>query len=160
VHAAGTSTYFGVEVAPEARQAIVRLSAQEVLSCPELVSERLGGGSVGRFETYVALEPFPGASCEGVRIRNGRAVLDEAGGRPVSWAWSVRESDHAAECAVETAEPFRRRGLAARVTAAWANQVLAAGKVPFYSHETGNEASRALAARLALPHVFTLLGFT
>ncbi|MGD0716343.1 MAG: hypothetical protein ABSB24_19545 [Gaiellaceae bacterium] len=46
------------------------------------------------------------------------------------------------------------------MTAAWANRALAAGKVPFYSHSACNDASRALAARLGLAHVFTVFGVT
>ncbi len=46
------------------------------------------------------------------------------------------------------------------MTAAWAKRALAAGKAPFYSHSTCNDASRALAARLGLAHVFTVFGVT
>jgi hypothetical protein len=36
--------------------------------------------------------------------------------------------------------------------------MLAAPKLPFYSHAASNDASRALAARLVLTHVFTVFG--
>jgi predicted GNAT family acetyltransferase len=102
-----------------------------------------------RFETYVATTPFA----------TGESTVVEEEGRVVSGAWSVRESERAAECAVETLDGYRRRGYGARVTAAWIDRVLADGKVPFFSHAAENEASRALAVTLGLTHVFTVLSF-
>jgi len=158
LHAAGMDAYFRSDVPASARRAVARLAPQTVLAAPELVSERLGGTAAGRYETYLVLEPFPAASCGEARLVDGKAVIEGPDRRAVSWAWSVRESDRAAECAVETVESFRRRGFASRVTATWANRTLAAGKVPFYSHSAGNDASRALAVRLGLEHVFTVFG--
>jgi hypothetical protein len=70
------------------------------------------------------------------------------GGRIVSACVSARENPQAAEAWVQTAPAFRRQGFARHVTAAWARDVLAMGKVAFYSHGRDNVASRAVAASL------------
>lgn len=68
----------------------------------------------------------------------------------VSVCFCARRSALAAEAGVETAKPFRGRGLAPRVTAAWALEVRASGRVPLYSTSWSNEASLAVARRLGL----------
>lgn len=54
------------------------------------------------------------------------------------------------EAGVETAEPHRGRGLAAKCVAAWALAVMRGGAVPLYSTEWNNPASRRVAAKLGL----------
>jgi len=54
------------------------------------------------------------------------------------------------EAGVETAPPYRGRGHAAQVVAAWARAVLELGRVPLYSTSWQNEASRAVARKLSL----------
>ena len=76
------------------------------------------------------------------------AVVEE--GRAVSVCFSSRRSDIAAECGVETAAEYRGRGLAARVTAAWARAVRASGRVPLYSTSWANGPSLAVARKLGL----------
>jgi len=76
------------------------------------------------------------------------AVLDD--GYPVSVCFSARSSETAAEAGVETAPAFRGRGLAARVTTAWARAVRASGRVPLYSTSWSNGESRAVARKLNL----------
>lgn len=71
-------------------------------------------------------------------------------GYPVSICFSARASDAAAEAGVETAERFRGRGLAARVTAAWALAVRASGRVPLYSTSWTNSPSLAVARKVGL----------
>lgn len=66
----------------------------------------------------------------------------------VAAAWSVRRNDKAAEVAVETKEGFRRRGYGKMVVMAWVNGRLREGKVPLYTHRTGNLESQALAESL------------
>ena len=146
VHAEGLEAYFSAEVPPDLRRLIA--AAPDATSVP--------GAAVKRFETYVAAEPFPASAYPPAQVEGREAHVAEAG-QIVSRAWSVRESDRAAECAVETVERLRRRGYGAQATAAWVNRVLADGKVPFYSHEAGNEPSRALARRLGLLHVFSVV---
>ena len=156
VHAAGLDAYFRSDVPAAIRQSVLELGRNAISTMPQMLLERVRGTDLARSETYVATELSPGSSCRDARLVDGTAVVTEADGRAVSWAWSVRESDRAAECAVETAESFRRRGFAYQAAAAWVNGVLATGKVPFYSCDEDNDASRALAERLGLTYVFTV----
>lgn len=71
-------------------------------------------------------------------------------GEPVSICFCARRSDVAAEAGLETAAPFRGRGLGPRVTAAWALAVRATGRIPLYSTEWTNHASLAVARKLGL----------
>ena len=71
-------------------------------------------------------------------------------GHAVSVCLCARRSDVAAEAGVETAVEFRGRGLAPRVTAAWALAIRAAGRIPLYSTSWSNEASLAVARKLGL----------
>ncbi|MCB0114107.1 MAG: GNAT family N-acetyltransferase [Caldilineaceae bacterium] len=76
------------------------------------------------------------------------AVFED--GAPVSVCFCARRSDVAAEAGLETAAPFRGRGYAALVTAAWALSVRADGRIPLYSTAWDNHASRAVARKLGL----------
>jgi GNAT acetyltransferase len=76
------------------------------------------------------------------------AVMEH--GYPVSVCFCAASSDTAVEAGVETAEAFRGRGFAPRVTAAWAIAMRAAGKIPLYSTSWSNTASRAVARKLGL----------
>jgi GNAT superfamily N-acetyltransferase len=74
------------------------------------------------------------------------AVDDNA----VAVCCTVRRTDMAHEAGVETVPAFRGRGYAAQVVAAWARAVRDLGQVPLYSTSWQNEASRAVARKLAL----------
>jgi len=76
------------------------------------------------------------------------AVVED--GYPVSVCFCARRSDVAAEAGLETAEAFRGRGLAQRVTAAWALAIRATGRVPLYTTSWTNDASLAVARKLGL----------
>ncbi|MFN2399894.1 MAG: GNAT family N-acetyltransferase [Gemmatimonadaceae bacterium] len=76
------------------------------------------------------------------------AVVED--GYPVSICFSARRSDLAAEAGVETAAEFRGMGSASRATAAWARAIRGSGRTPLYSTDWTNEASLALARKLAL----------
>ncbi len=71
-------------------------------------------------------------------------------GHAVSACFCARRSDVAAEAGVETAVGFRGRGLAPRVTAAWALAIRASGRVPLYSTSWDNNASLTVARKLGL----------
>jgi RimJ/RimL family protein N-acetyltransferase len=71
-------------------------------------------------------------------------------GQAVAVCGSVRRTSMALEAGVETARPYRGRGYAARVVAAWARAVRDMSRVPLYSTSWQNEASRAVARKLAL----------
>jgi len=77
------------------------------------------------------------------------AVMDS--GYPVSVCFcATRNSALAVEAGLETAAAFRGRGLAARVTAAWACAIRASGRIPLYSTNWSNTGSLAVARKLGL----------
>ena len=77
------------------------------------------------------------------------ALMDD--GYPVSVCFcATKNSAPAIEAGVETAASFRGRGLAPRVTAGWARAIRATGKIPLYSTNWSNTASRAVARKLGL----------
>ena len=63
---------------------------------------------------------------------------------------SARSTSAAAEAGVETLKGFRGRGYGTTAVAAWARVIRRGGRVPLYSTEWENVASRNLAARLNL----------
>lgn len=71
-------------------------------------------------------------------------------GKIVSTCESSREDVFAGEAWVQTLEPYRQRGYARQVTAAWGHGLQQHGKVPFYSHKWENLASQAVAHSLGL----------
>ncbi len=76
------------------------------------------------------------------------AILED--GQAVSLCACARRTDEAAEASLETAVRYRGRGLAERVTAAWAIAVRESGRMPLYSTSWENVASRAVARKLGL----------
>jgi hypothetical protein len=76
------------------------------------------------------------------------AICD--GDYAVSVCFCARRSATAAEAGLATAEAYRGRGYAARVTAAWAEAVRASGRAPIYSTSWANVASLAVAHKLRL----------
>lgn len=71
-------------------------------------------------------------------------------GQAVTVCGSVRITPRVHEAGVDTAPPFRGRGYAPRVVAAWARAVRALGAEPLYSTSWQNAASRAVARKLGL----------
>jgi RimJ/RimL family protein N-acetyltransferase len=73
-------------------------------------------------------------------------------GDAVAVCGSVRRTNMGYEAGVETAPAYRRQGHATQVVSAWAHAVRDMGLLPLYSTSWRNEASRAVARRLALVH--------
>ncbi len=71
-------------------------------------------------------------------------------GIAVSICFSSRNTADAAEAGVFTIASARRQGYAPRVVAAWAQAVRREGRVPLYSADRENSASRAVAHKLGL----------
>lgn len=71
-------------------------------------------------------------------------------GSAVAVCRSVRRTAMAHEAGVQTAEPFRGRGLALSAVSAWARDVQARGAIPLYSTSWDNAGSRAVARKLDL----------
>ncbi len=78
----------------------------------------------------------------------------EQNGRIASACVSVRENEQCGEAWVYTDPHYRNHGFAQHVVKAWAQSMINAGKVPFYSHKIENIVSTNLANRLGLQPVF------
>jgi hypothetical protein len=83
-----------------------------------------------------------------------RVYVIERDGKVVSACVSTREDQRCGEAWVCTDPQYRHRGLAGQVVSAWAKDMLASGKVPFYSHRIDNAASAGLARHLGLLPAF------
>ena len=75
------------------------------------------------------------------------------GGEVASMAFAARTGDRGGSIGVYTFPGFRGRGLAAAVTADWANLPSLAGRALFYSALGANVSSLRVIERLGLPHV-------
>jgi hypothetical protein len=78
------------------------------------------------------------------------AVARNDRGEVVAVCHSSRSTPAAAEAGVETASAYRGRGLAGVVVSRWARAVRAEGRLPLYSTDWSNHASRAVARKLGL----------
>jgi hypothetical protein len=164
------------DVADELADELADLALQEPVSPewerPPLHARRYRAAMRGRVGWGPAFE-FPAfvASPDGVVSIHDEALLGRhfsgwvageiaAGAAPmvavlvdgdaVSVCFCARRSTVAAEAGLETAPAFRGRGLAARVTTAWAGAVRASGRTPLYSSSWRNASSLAVARKLGL----------
>lgn len=83
------------------------------------------------------------------------AFVIRSAGQVLAYCMAGRENTMASEAWVRTLPQFRSRGLASRVTAAWAYDVQQQGKVALYGHAPDNLASQGVARRLGLMHYLT-----
>lgn len=78
------------------------------------------------------------------------AVVRNSSGDVVAVCHSARATAEAAEAGVETARDYRGRGFAGAVVVCWAAAVRAEGRLPLYSTQWTNHASRAVARKLGV----------
>jgi RimJ/RimL family protein N-acetyltransferase len=78
------------------------------------------------------------------------AIVRADNGEVAAVCYAARSTSAAAEAGVETAEHYRGRGYGSAAVVAWAAAVREGGRVPLYSTNWQNMASRALAKRLGL----------
>jgi hypothetical protein len=78
------------------------------------------------------------------------AIMRAHNGDVASICFSARSSQVAAEAGVETREQYRGRGYGSIAVVAWAAAVRQGGRMPLYSAQWENIASRALASRIGL----------
>ena len=71
-------------------------------------------------------------------------------GVAVALCFSSRVTPRACEAGIETAQPYRKRGYAARVATAWAAAIQASGRIALYSTSWDNQASQGVARHLGL----------
>lgn len=155
-------SYFSNQLPARIINELEKIGPQAAFEAPGEILRALDGVEYSArsepFLTYTFRTKPSEAEFPLVRENNGRfeVLID---GRPVSWAWSVRENEHCAEVAVETLPEHRQRGYARQVTAAWGNTILCQGRTPFFSHAETNLASAALARSLGLLYFSTCVGF-
>ncbi len=159
-------------VRADAPPEIAELAAQErpvsdLRGAPMHVARyvELLGGAVDSGPAYVFPDDIDiGAGAELVRdprVLPSSFTPDEIEGRSPIYAviqgdaaialcHCARRSDVAAEAGVFTSAEFRGRGYAPTVTAAWAAQVRASGRLPLYSTSWQNTSSQRVAAKLRL----------
>lgn len=124
-----------------------RVSSGPAFSFPETLPDT---GTVAFVDDIATLEHnFRGWTAEEIPGCSPVVAIVEEG-YAVSVCFCARRSEVAAEAGLETAEAFRGRGLAVRVTAGWARAVRASGRTPLYSTSWANEASLAVARKLGL----------
>ena len=105
-------------------------------------------GPPERIELELGRFAGPGPEATGIDVvRHGNHFIDLVDGRPVSWAWTVREHARAASVAVETVPQFRHQGRGTRVLRAWVADVSSRGKIPLENHEPRDLPAAALVRR-------------
>jgi hypothetical protein len=159
----GYVAYFRYDIPSSIRERIRSLSPEQALHDFETVSQILAeyvpcGKVFAGHGCYFANIPKP-TEYPDVILHKGCYVI-MVDGKPVSRAWTQNENEHAAELAVETLPMFRRHGYARQVVAAWAVEVMRAGKIAFYSYRIDNPASEALAKSLDVVQYATTVGYS
>ena len=124
-----------------------RVDSGPAFTFPEEITE--SNGTVFVEDTKHLDRHFAGWETSEIPYRTPIVALMEDGDA-VSVCFCARRSDVAAEAGVETAIAYRGRGLAPRVTAAWAMALRASGRVPLYSTSWDNSASLSVARELGL----------
>lgn len=121
---------FVFETAPEAGAGTVRLAA----------------GEEARFHPQLREMGWEGP----LNSTQEPCFVVEVGGEIVSLCHSSRSLPGAAAAGVSTSPAYRRRGYARRVVQSWAADVMAGGRLAFYSTTWENAASTAIAQGLRL----------
>lgn len=106
---------------------------------------------------YFAEAPMPDEFRSVIRQDDSYCIAID--GQVVSQAWTWFESEEGAELVVEALPDFRRQGYARQVAAAWAAEVIQAGRVALYNYLTDNEASAALARSLGVVKYATWIAY-
>jgi FR47-like protein len=150
-HDAGFEVYYSSALRGQARQVLEGLGPSTLFAECERAQRCLGTAGVSaEVVKGVAYEitrhPETWEHREVVRQSHFHIVL--RGGRPVAWAWSLRGDARAEEGTVETVPEFRLRGFGRQALAAWADDILGAGKTALFRHALADEGSRALARSL------------
>lgn len=126
----------------------LRQSAGPAFAFPDSLPEP---GEVTVIDDERLLEPnFRGWVPGEIRAGCSPLLAIVENGHPVSICFCARRSEVAAEAGVETIESHRGKGLATRVTAAWALAIRDSGRIPLYSTSWTNHASLDVARKLKL----------
>ena len=91
--------------------------------------------------------------------RGAPAVAGLADGRPVSFCYAADETEGPWDISIDTLEPYRRQGYAARCVSYMVDEMRRRGKEPVWAAEETNLPSMNLAAKLGFVSVDELLLF-
>ncbi len=126
---------------------------------------RVAGGEVrpfGASDLATVADDLP----EGLRselevalTRGAPAVATLADGRPVSFCYAADETEGLWDISIDTLEPYRRQGYAARCVSYMIDEMRRRGKEPVWAAEETNLPSMRLAAKLGFVPVDELLLF-
>ena len=107
----------------------------------EITADNFGGcaGRITPLFSWESSEDF---------LRGGKGFCVTCDGRPAAWAFSAAVSHDEIDIGVETAEGFRRRGLAAAAAAEMIRFSLGEGKRPVWACSSENVGSHRLAEKL------------
>jgi RimJ/RimL family protein N-acetyltransferase len=152
--------FFRHDLPARVRERLEDVSPELAFTDREVVSAILAEDSpieeVSFFVSYVFPQEltrklYPGVGLLPEENEIGKPVFGVVvGGEVVSACSSVREDERCAEAYVWTEPGYRQRGYARQTVSAWAYDLQRRGKVPFYSHQAENTASRAVARSLGL----------
>ena len=154
----GFAAFWRADVEQRTKELVSSRGYQQAFFDPSTFRKLLNAREVWQGSTYMFPPTFD-VETRGV-VQEGNLFTIRIEGELACRAWSSRQNDHAAELAVETKPLFRRRGYAMMTSAAWAMVQLRAGRVPFYSHMAENLASKGLAMRLGVEHLFNCVSYS
>ena len=92
--------------------------------------------------------------------RRATAAAAFADGRPVSFCYAADETEGLWDISIDTLEPYRRQGYAARCVSYMVEEMRRRGKEPVWAAEVSNHPSMRLAAKLGFVPVDGLLLFS
>jgi hypothetical protein len=143
---------------PQARIFTVE-SAPRVDHVPEPLRRELLDALRGRTVSRFVPGALPRADTQVSRTTVPMAAV-WADGRPVSFCYPVWQTETLWDVSIETLEPYRRLGLAARAARTLIHHLRRSGRSPVWGALETNTASRALAARLGFLEAGGLAVFT
>ncbi len=158
--------YFRHDVGSEIQEQIRNLSAEIIFhdkpTIKKILSQVFSNVTINMFQTYNCAHNLKHNEFSDVVTieKDGKSIFAILRNEKiVSSCLSVRENAHAAECYIFTEPEFRRCGYARKTVVAWVDHIQSLGKIPFYSHEHGNLASRVVANKLGLVPCFDVVTY-
>jgi GNAT superfamily N-acetyltransferase len=126
---------------------------------------RVAGGEVGPLgvsDLATVADDIPQglrSELEVALAKDAPAVAALADGRPVSFCYAADETEGLWDISIDTLEPYRRQGYAARCVSCMVDEMRRRGKEPVWAAEESNLPSIRLAAKLGFVPVDELLLF-
>lgn len=159
----GSEVAFAAEAPAQFVDQFRQLSVEDVKNDPDAIAHRFSTERVmataGHYHTY-CFEQVANPCDLDVTQHGSEQFSITVNGVYAAGASSSRSNSKAAELWIETEPDYRRRGYATALAGQWAQAIQSTGRTAFYSHHHDNDASRALAQRLAVRPLFELVGIT